>query len=114
MSALLHLLPPHERDIGFPVKRLLPAGVAQTVGPFIFFDHRGPATFASGTTQEDVRPHPHIRLSTFTDLFSGALLHRDSLGVTQRIEPGAVNGMTAGRGVVHSRAAGHVVEGIQM
>jgi len=60
MSALLHLLHPHERDIGFPVKRLLPAGMAQTVGPFIFFDHMGPATFASGTTQEDVRPHPHI------------------------------------------------------
>ena len=121
MSALLHLLPPHERDIGFPVKRLLPAGVAQTVGPFIFFDHMGPATFATGTTQEDVRPHPHIGLSTFTYLFSGALMHRDSLGVAQRIEPGAVNWMTAGRGVVHSeripediRAAGHVVEGIQM
>ena len=66
-------------------------------------------------------PHPHIGLSTFTDLFSGALMHRDSLGVAQRIEPGAVNWMTAGRGVVHSeripediRAAGHVVEGIQM
>ncbi|MCB1919924.1 MAG: pirin family protein [Candidatus Competibacteraceae bacterium] len=121
MSALLHRLPPHERDIGFPVKRLLPAGVAQTVGPFIFFDHMGPATFATETTQEDVRPHPHIGLSTFTDLFSGALMHRDSLGMTQRIEPGAVNWMTAGRGVVHSehipediRAAGHVVEGIQM
>jgi redox-sensitive bicupin YhaK (pirin superfamily) len=121
MSALLHLLHPHERNIGFPVKRLLPAGVAQTVGPFIFFDHMGPATFAAGTTQEDVRPHPHIGLSTFTYLFSGALMHRDSLGVAQRIEPGAVNWMTAGRGVVHSeripedvRASGQVVEGIQM
>ncbi|MCP5197068.1 MAG: pirin family protein [Gammaproteobacteria bacterium] len=121
MSALLHLLRPHERDIGFPVKRLLPAAVAQAVGPFIFFDHMGPATFIAGTTEGDVRPHPHIGLSTFTYLFSGALLHRDSLGVVQRIEPGAVNWMTAGCGVVHSeripediRASGQAVEGIQM
>ena len=121
MSALLHLLRPHMRDIGFPVQRLLPAAAAPAVGPFVFFDHMGPATFPAGTTEGDVRPHPHIGLSTFTYLFSGALLHRDSLGVTQRIEPGAVNWMTAGRGVVHSeripadiRDAGQEVEGIQM
>ena len=121
MSALLHLLRPHERDIGFPVKRLLPAAAAPAVGPFVFFDHMGPATFPAATTEGDVRPHPHIGLSTFTYLFSGALLHRDSLGVTQRIEPGAVNWMTAGRGVVHSeripadiRDSGQGVEGIQM
>ena len=121
MSALLHLLHPHERDIGFPVKRLLPAAAVPAVGPFVFFDHMGPAPFPAGTTEGDVRPHPHIGLSTFTYLFSGALLHRDSLGVVQRIEPGAVNWMTAGRGVVHSeripadiRDSGQRVEGIQM
>ncbi|MDG4553211.1 MAG: pirin family protein [Candidatus Competibacter sp.] len=121
MSALLHLLRPHVRDIGFPVQRLLPAAAVPAVGPFVFFDHMGPATFPAGTTEGDVRPHPHIGLSTFTYLFSGALLHRDSLGVTQRIEPGAVNWMTAGRGVVHSeripadiRDSGQEVEGLQM
>lgn len=121
MSPILHLLQPRTQDIGFPVKRLLPAPTVQSVGPFIFFDHMGPATFAPGTTAGDVRPHPHIGLSTFTCLFSGAMIHRDSLGVVQRIEPGAVNWMSAGRGVVHServpediRAAGQTVEGIQM
>lgn len=121
MSALLHLLHAHQRDIGFPVRRVLPAAAVSAVGPFVFFDHMGPATFLAGTTEGDVRPHPHIGLSTFTYLYSGAMLHRDSLGMVQRIEPGAVNLMTAGRGVVHServpadiRDSGQVVEGIQM
>jgi redox-sensitive bicupin YhaK (pirin superfamily) len=89
------------------------------VGPFIFFDHLGPAVFAPGTGI-DVRPHPHIGLATVTYLFEGALLHRDSLGSVQTIEPGAVNWMTAGRGIVHSertgpelRARGHRIHGIQ-
>ena len=71
------------------------------VGPFIFFDHLGPAVFAPGQGV-DVRPHPHINLATVTYLFEGALLHRDSLGNEQTIYPGAVNWMTAGRGIVHS------------
>ncbi len=74
----------------------------QRVGPFIFFDHMGPALFEAGTTEGDVRPHPHIGLATVTYLFSGAMMHRDSMGVVQRIEPGAINLMSAGRGVVHS------------
>lgn len=107
-------------DIGFPVRRLIPHGRVRHVGPFIFLDHMGPAYFADHTTEGDVRPHPHIGLATLTYLFSGAIQHRDSLGYTQRIEPGAVNLMTAGRGIVHSermpediRAQGIAVEGIQ-
>ncbi len=95
------LIAPHEKDIGFPVKRRLPAAQRQRVGPFIFFDHMGPAVFKPGTTEGDVRAHPHIGLATVTYLFSGAMMHRDSLGVVQRIEPGAINLMTAGRGVAH-------------
>lgn len=114
-------LHPQSRDIGFPVRRLLPAVQARSVGPFVFLDHMGPAAFEAGTTANDVRPHPHIGLGTLTYLFTGAMLHRDSLGVVQRIEPGAVNWMCAGRGVVHSeripediRTHGIEVEGIQM
>jgi redox-sensitive bicupin YhaK (pirin superfamily) len=121
MSAIRHLIRPQARDIGFPVRRLLPSGKARTVGPFVFLDHMGPAHFASTGTEGDVRPHPHIGLATVTYLFSGAMLHRDSLGHVQRIEPGSVNWMSAGRGIVHSeripedvRAAGTAVEGIQM
>lgn len=115
------LLHPQSRDIGFTVRRLLPAMQARSVGPFVFLDHMGPAGFKAGTTENDVRPHPHIGLATVTYLFSGAIMHRDSLGVVQRIEPGAVNWMRAGRGVVHSeripediRASGTQIEGIQM
>ncbi|KAF7598969.1 MAG: hypothetical protein CGU28_09080 [Candidatus Dactylopiibacterium carminicum] len=115
------LLKPQSRDIGFTVRRLLPAMQMRNVGPFIFLDHMGPASFRAGTTENDVRPHPHIGLGTLTYLFTGAMMHRDSLGVVQRIEPGAVNWMRAGRGVVHSeripediRAAGIEIEGIQM
>jgi len=89
-------------DLGdFEVRRVLPARERQRVGPFIFFDHMGPADFAAGTGV-NVRPHPHIGLATVTYLFEGEILHRDSLGYVQPIQPGAVNWMTAGRGIVHS------------
>ncbi|RQS75056.1 pirin family protein [Burkholderia sp. Bp8963] len=114
------LLKPHIRDIGnLQVRRTLPALAARLVGPFIFFDHMGPATLPAGTGL-DVRPHPHIGLATVTYLFEGAILHRDSLGSLQEIVPGDVNWMTAGRGIVHSertpdalRERGHTVHGIQ-
>ena len=83
------------------MRRLLPAGLRQAVGPFVFFDHFGPIT-AQPSDNHDVRPHPHIGLATVTYLFEGSMMHRDSTGVVQRIEPGAVNLMTAGRGIVHS------------
>jgi redox-sensitive bicupin YhaK (pirin superfamily) len=94
------------RDIGggFMVRRLLPTLATQSVGPFVFFDHFGPIT-TQPADNHDVRPHPHIGLSTVTYLFDGAMLHRDSLGSVQRIEPGAINWMTAGRGIVHSERA---------
>ncbi|KVD48022.1 hypothetical protein BGV71_28470 [Burkholderia ubonensis] len=114
------LLKPHVRDIGnLQVRRTLPALAARLVGPFIFFDHMGPATLPPGTGL-DVRPHPHIGLATVTYLFEGAIVHRDSLGSLQEIVPGDVNWMTAGRGIVHSertpdalRERGHTVHGIQ-
>ncbi|HSG87688.1 MAG TPA: pirin family protein [Pseudomonadales bacterium] len=86
---------------GFAVRRVLPAAARSQVGPFVFFDEIGPAVFAPGEGIE-VRPHPHIGLATITYLFEGEILHRDSLGITQAIQPGAVNLMTAGRGIVHS------------
>ena len=86
------------------VRRLLPAAQKQAVGPFLFFDHFGPVT-VNPRENHDVRPHPHIGLATVTDLFEGAILHRDSLGSEQRIKPGAINWMTAGRGIVHSERA---------
>lgn len=97
------LLKPHAKDLGggFVVRRLLPAAAQQAVGPFIFFDHFGPVT-VEPATNHDVRPHPHIGLATVTYLFDGVILHRDNLGYVQRIEPGAINWMTAGRGIVHS------------
>jgi redox-sensitive bicupin YhaK (pirin superfamily) len=97
------ILTPHEKDLGggFRVRRLLPAAARQAVGPFLFFDHFGPVE-AGPDDNHDVRPHPHIGLATVTYLFEGAMLHRDSTGVVQRIEPGAINWMTAGRGIVHS------------
>lgn len=96
----------HHKDLGggFMVRRLLPSAQQQSVGPFIFFDHFGPVT-EQGGTNHDVRPHPHIGLATVTYLFEGAMMHRDSLGSAQRIEPGAINWMTAGRGIVHSERA---------
>ncbi|MDX2243170.1 MAG: pirin family protein [Leptolyngbyaceae cyanobacterium bins.302] len=102
MDRILHLIEPHLQDLGgFQARRLLPSDVLTLVGPFIFFDHLGPAVFPPGKGV-DVRPHPHINLATVTYLFEGALLHRDSVGSVQEIRPGAVNWMTAGRGIVHS------------
>jgi len=98
----LLLLKPDTRDLGgFSVRRLLPGMPHRMVGPFIFFDHMGPADFAPGTGI-DVRPHPHIGLATVTYLFEGEIVHRDSLGTVQAIAPGDVNWMTAGRGIAHS------------
>ena len=95
-------LEPRTRDLGgFTVRRLLPAAERRMVGPFIFLDHMGPVRFEPGKGI-DVRPHPHINLATVTYLFDGEILHRDSLGSVQPIRPGAVNWMTAGRGIVHS------------
>jgi redox-sensitive bicupin YhaK (pirin superfamily) len=93
----------HEKDLGggFTVRRLLPAARQRSVGPFVFFDHFGPALEQPGVNH-DVRPHPHIGLATVTYLFEGAMMHRDSLGTGQLIEPGAINWMSAGRGIVHS------------
>lgn len=109
-----------EKDLGgFSVRRLIPTAKRRLVGPFIFFDHMGPADFAPGKGI-DVRPHPHIGLATVTYLFDGEMDHRDTLGVHQTIKPGDVNWMTAGRGIVHSertgpdaRSAGHQLHGIQ-
>jgi len=97
---------PHEKDLGeFTVRRVLPAPRRRMVGPFIFFDHMGPAEFPPGKGIQ-VRPHPHIGIATITYLFEGEIVHRDSLGYEQLIRPGAVNLMTAGRGIVHSERAG--------
>jgi redox-sensitive bicupin YhaK (pirin superfamily) len=100
----IHLqLAGHEKDLGggFKVRRLLPDARQRSCGPFIFFDHFGPAAEEPGVNH-DVRPHPHIGLATVTYLFEGAMMHRDSLGNEQLIEPGAINWMTSGRGIVHS------------
>jgi redox-sensitive bicupin YhaK (pirin superfamily) len=116
----LQVIGGRERDLGgFSVRRVLPAEGRQMVGPFIFFDHLGPAQFDPGQGI-DVRPHPHIALATVTYLFSGSLEHRDSLGNVREIRPGDVNWMTAGRGIAHSertpqsaRAAGEKIHGLQ-
>jgi redox-sensitive bicupin YhaK (pirin superfamily) len=102
-AAVRQTLTGAEKDLGggFVVRRLLPAARQRSVGPFIFFDHFGPAEELPGVNH-DVRPHPHIGLATVTYLFDGAMMHRDSLGTEQLIEPGAINWMTAGRGIVHS------------
>jgi redox-sensitive bicupin YhaK (pirin superfamily) len=91
----------HDLGGGFVVRRLLPAASCASVGPFVFFDHFGPVQAQPGD-DHDVRPHPHIGLSTVTYLFEGAMMHRDSTGAVQRMEPGQLNWMTAGRGIVHS------------
>jgi redox-sensitive bicupin YhaK (pirin superfamily) len=109
------------RDLGgFEVGRVLPWTKRRMVGPFIFFDHMGPVSFPPGIPRSvDVRPHPHIGLSTVTYLFDGEIMHRDSVGSQQAIRPGEVNWMIAGRGITHSerfekaRAAGDAVHGIQ-
>lgn len=102
-DALELVVVPRTRDLGdgFQVRRALPHGKRQMVGPFIFFDHFGPVQFVSGKGM-DVRPHPHIGLATVTYLFDGSIMHRDSEGNIQEIQPGAMNLMTAGRGIAHS------------
>src|SRR5688572_28820916 len=114
------LIAPVTHDLGaFTVRRTLPSRGRTMVGPFIFVDQIGPARMDPGVGM-DVRPHPHINLSTVTYLFEGAIGHRDSLGTAQVIEPGAINLMTAGRGIVHSertpqeeRTAGSPIYGMQ-
>lgn len=110
----------HDLGGGFEVGRVLPFHARRTVGPFIFFDHMGPVDLAPGIPRElDVRPHPHIGLSTVTYLYDGAITHRDSLGFHQEIRPGEVNWMIAGKGITHSerfeyaRANGAHMHGIQ-
>src|SRR6476646_2980990 len=119
---IAHLFKPHDKDLGggFVVRRVLPAAARQSVGPFLFFDHLGPIDAEPGANH-DVRPHPHIGLATVTYLFEGAMVHRDSLGSVQRIEPGAINWMTAGRGIVHSertpddlRSSAATIHGLQL
>jgi redox-sensitive bicupin YhaK (pirin superfamily) len=101
-DAIEQVIVPRVSDIGgFEVRRALPSVGRKMIGPFVFFDQMGPSEFLLGQGL-DVRPHPHIGLSTVTYLFDGAIRHRDSLGVVKDIEPGALNLMTAGRGVVHS------------
>src|SRR3984893_12859192 len=102
-AAIETIIVPRIRDLGggFEVRRGLPSAERRTVGPFVFFDQMGPTTLLAGAGL-DVRPHPHIGLATVTYLFDGEILHRDSLGTVQPIRPGAVNWMTAGRGIVHS------------
>jgi redox-sensitive bicupin YhaK (pirin superfamily) len=111
---------PRSVDVGhFAVRRALPHVKRRMVGPFIFFDHFGPAEFHSGQGI-DVRPHPHIGLATVTFLFDGEIMHRDSLGTAAAIRPGEVNWMSAGRGIVHSertapdhRNEGEPIHGLQ-
>lgn len=120
-SAIRTILHPVDKDLGgFSVRRLIPCAALKSVGPFVFFDHLGPAQFQPGTGV-DVRPHPHIGLATVTYLFDGEILHRDNLGNVQPIRPGEINWMTAGRGIVHSertppplRASGHLVHALQL
>jgi redox-sensitive bicupin YhaK (pirin superfamily) len=119
-NAVEMILRARPRDLGgFSVRRVLPARERRRVGPFVFWDHMGPAVFDPGRGI-DVRPHPHINLATVTYLFEGEIIHKDSLGSDEPITPGAVNWMTAGRGIVHSerssaqaRREGARVHGIQ-
>jgi redox-sensitive bicupin YhaK (pirin superfamily) len=116
-----HLIKPHVKDLGdFTVRRLLPYAKQRMVGPWIFFDHMGPAEFPAGKGV-NVRPHPHINLATVTYLFEGEILHRDSLGSLQAIRPGDINLMVAGKGITHSEreraeinAVPHRLHGLQL
>jgi len=116
-----HVIEQRRRDLGgFEVGRVLPSAQQRMVGPFVFFDHMGPVDFPRGIARSvDVRPHPHIGLSTVTYLFDGEITHRDSVGSEQIVRPGEVNWMTAGRGITHSerferaRAEGGTMHGIQ-
>jgi redox-sensitive bicupin YhaK (pirin superfamily) len=120
-DALELVVVPRSVDLDdFAVRRALPHSTRRTVGPYVFFDHFGPAEFRSGKGL-DVRPHPHIGLSTLTYLYDGEIIHRDTLGVNAAIHPGEVNWMTAGRGIVHSertaperRVDGEPLHGLQL
>jgi redox-sensitive bicupin YhaK (pirin superfamily) len=120
-SAIELILTPRDTDLGgFSVRRLLPTAKRRMVGPWIFFDHMGPAHFAAGTGI-NVRPHPHIGIATVTYLFEGEILHRDSVGSLQPIRPGDINLMVTGRGMVHSErerpevtAVDHTLNGLQL
>jgi len=120
-DAIAQIVVPRTVDLGgLQVRRALPSARSRMVGPFIFFDHFGPAIFRAGQGI-DVRPHPHIGLATVTYLFDGEIVHRDSLGIALPIRPGAVNWMTAGRGIVHSertapdhRDGGEPLHGLQL
>jgi redox-sensitive bicupin YhaK (pirin superfamily) len=120
-TAIDLMIHPGEHDLGgFSVRRALPSAKRHMVGPWIFFDHMGPAVFEPGKGI-DVRPHPHINLATVTYLFQGEMLHRDSLGNQLAIKPGEINLMVAGRGIVHSerqreevKAANNVLDGLQL
>ncbi|WP_241771257.1 pirin family protein, partial [Acidisphaera rubrifaciens] len=109
-AVALRILPRAHDLGGFEVRRALPSAERQMVGPFIFFDQMGPGEFLTGRGL-DVRPHPHIGLATVTYLFEGQILHRDSLGSAQPIEPGDVNWMTAGRGITHSERTDPALRG---
>jgi redox-sensitive bicupin YhaK (pirin superfamily) len=106
-EAIKQVVVPRTADLGdgFTVRRALPSAQSRMVGPFVFFDHFGPAVFRAGNGL-DVRPHPHIGLATVTYLFDGEIMHRDSLGTAAPIRPGEINWMTAGRGIVHSERTG--------
>lgn len=116
-----HLIQPHVKDLGeFTVRRSLPHAKQRMVGPWIFFDHMGPAEFPAGKGV-NVRPHPHINLATVTYLFEGEILHRDSLGSLQAIRPGDINLMVAGKGITHSErerdevnSVPHKLHGLQL
>ena len=120
-DAVAHVIVPRSVDLGgLQVHRALPSAQSRMVGPFVFFDHFGPAVFKAGAGI-DVRPHPHIGLATVTYLLEGEIVHRDSLGTAMPIRPGAVNWMTAGRGIVHSertaaehRGGGEPLHGLQL
>jgi redox-sensitive bicupin YhaK (pirin superfamily) len=121
MSVIDLVIEQRRRDLGgFEVGRVLPSAQRRMVGPFVFFDHMGPTQFPAGIPRSvDVRPHPHIGLSTVTYLFDGEIMHRDSLASEQAIRSGEVNWMTAGCGITHSerferaRAEGDHLHGIQ-
>lgn len=112
---------PREKDLGeFMVRRTLPTSQRKTVGPWIFFDHMGPANFSAGSGV-NVRPHPHINLATVTYLFEGEILHRDSIGSYATITPGDINLMVAGKGITHSererpevKNVPHTLHGLQL
>ncbi|PYF84143.1 MULTISPECIES: pirin family protein [Marinomonas] len=120
-EAIETIIKPREKDLGeFSVRRTLPTTQRKTVGPWIFFDHMGPANFSAGSGV-NVRPHPHINLATVTYLFEGEILHRDSLGSYATITPGDINLMVAGKGITHSererpevKNVPHTLHGLQL